>query len=305
MKFGDNLKILRKSKKMSQETLAEKVGVSRQSVSKWETGEAYPEMNNIIALCTIFNCEITDLVTENIIDLDSLGEEVKMSVVKLKKEKQKKVKGLSKAIYVISRICKICATVGIISIIVSMIMVGVVGSKTKIDTNNNRIEVFGEKINYEIKGNNLILKNNKGEIDKTHIAELEKIENYLDNKKVSSLVILAEVAMLCLTITLLFTRILLKNLEMLFINIHDGDTPFTLENVSYVKNITKYMIFVMAFPIVSAGIMSLFTDIELGLEVNLMNIVLILAVAAIGYIFEYGYEIQRDSNGRMYGDENE
>ena len=111
--------------------------------------------------------------------------------------------------------------------------------------------------------------------------------------------------MLCLTITLLFTRILLKNLEMLFINIHDGDTPFTLENVSYVKNITKYMIFVMAFPIVSAGIMSLFTDIELGLEVNLMNIVLILAVAAIGYIFEYGYEIQRDSNGRMYGDENE
>ena len=158
MKFGDNLKILRKSKKMSQETLAEKVGVSRQSVSKWETGEAYPEMNNIIALCTIFNCEITDLVTENIIDLDSLGEEVKMSVVKLKKEKQKKVKGLSKAIYVISRICKICATVGIISIIVSMIMVGAVGSKTKIDTNNNRIEVFGEKINYEIKGNNLILK---------------------------------------------------------------------------------------------------------------------------------------------------
>lgn len=37
MKFGENLKYLRKSKKMSQEDLAEKVGVSRQSVSKWET----------------------------------------------------------------------------------------------------------------------------------------------------------------------------------------------------------------------------------------------------------------------------
>ena len=39
MKFGENLRILRKSKKMSQETIAEKVGVSRQSISKWENGD--------------------------------------------------------------------------------------------------------------------------------------------------------------------------------------------------------------------------------------------------------------------------
>ena len=51
MKFGDNLRNLRKAQKMSQEKLAEKVGVSRQSVSKWEIGDAYPEMNNILALC--------------------------------------------------------------------------------------------------------------------------------------------------------------------------------------------------------------------------------------------------------------
>ena len=58
MKFGDNLRNLRKAKKMSQEKLAERVGVSRQSVSKWETGEAYPEMNNILVLCEIFHCNI-------------------------------------------------------------------------------------------------------------------------------------------------------------------------------------------------------------------------------------------------------
>ena len=38
MKFGDNLKNMRKKNNLSQEELAEKVGVSRQSVSKWETG---------------------------------------------------------------------------------------------------------------------------------------------------------------------------------------------------------------------------------------------------------------------------
>lgn len=82
MKFGENLKVLRKSRKISQEQLAEKVNVSRQSVSKWETGDAYPEMNNILELCKIFHCHINDLVNDSIIDIDSLDEEVKMKVVK-------------------------------------------------------------------------------------------------------------------------------------------------------------------------------------------------------------------------------
>lgn len=100
MKFGENLKSLRKRKKISQEVLAEKVGVTRQSVSKWETGEAYPEMSNILALCSIFHCNINELVNDNLIDLNLLDDEIKMSVVKFKEEEQKKMKGISKAIYI-------------------------------------------------------------------------------------------------------------------------------------------------------------------------------------------------------------
>ena len=59
MKFGDNLKLIRKNKKMSQEQLAEKMNVSRQSVSKWETAEAYPEMNNILELLYSFLSEVS------------------------------------------------------------------------------------------------------------------------------------------------------------------------------------------------------------------------------------------------------
>ena len=54
MKFGENLYNLRKSAKISQEKLAEEVGVSRQSVSKWENGESYPEMDNMLKICKIF-----------------------------------------------------------------------------------------------------------------------------------------------------------------------------------------------------------------------------------------------------------
>ena len=91
MKFGENLYNLRKKQKISQEKLAEKIGVSRQSVSKWENGTAYPEMNRIFELCKIFHCKLNDLVNDNILDFDSVDEEVKMRVVKFNKEKQKKL----------------------------------------------------------------------------------------------------------------------------------------------------------------------------------------------------------------------
>jgi DNA-binding XRE family transcriptional regulator len=82
MNFGDNLKKIRKYNKMSQENLAEKVNVSRQSVSKWETGDAYPEMNNILELCKIFKCRINDLVHTNMEDFNSLDKDIIMKVVK-------------------------------------------------------------------------------------------------------------------------------------------------------------------------------------------------------------------------------
>ena len=123
MKFGENLKNLRKQKKLSQEKLAEKVGVSRQSVSKWEVGESYPEMNNILKLCKIFNCKINDLVHEDLTDIDSLDEDVKMSVVKLKKEQQKKMKGLSKAVGIFSYILKIASLIAIAAMVITMIAV--------------------------------------------------------------------------------------------------------------------------------------------------------------------------------------
>ncbi|MCX4248853.1 MAG: helix-turn-helix transcriptional regulator [Bacilli bacterium] len=87
MKFGDNLRNMRKKHNLSQEELSEKVRVSRQSVSKWETGDAYPEMNNLLELCKIFKCQINDLVNDSIIDIDSLDDEVLEKVVLLQKEK--------------------------------------------------------------------------------------------------------------------------------------------------------------------------------------------------------------------------
>ncbi|MGN1379511.1 MAG: helix-turn-helix domain-containing protein [Bacilli bacterium] len=64
--FSENLKRIRKEHNLSQEQLADELGVSRQAISKWESAVAYPEMEKIIALCNKFNLNIDDLLHKDI-----------------------------------------------------------------------------------------------------------------------------------------------------------------------------------------------------------------------------------------------
>ena len=72
MKFGDKLIQLRKKSGLSQEELAAKLNVSRQSVSKWESNNTYPETDKIIQICNIFDCTMDDLINENIKDITTI-----------------------------------------------------------------------------------------------------------------------------------------------------------------------------------------------------------------------------------------
>ena len=74
MFFATNLQKLRKRENMSQEALAEKLDVTRQSVSKWESGASYPEMDKLISICKIFNVDMDTLVNGDV-DIDSLDKE--------------------------------------------------------------------------------------------------------------------------------------------------------------------------------------------------------------------------------------
>ena len=65
MQFCEKIIRLRKSKRMSQEALAEAVGVSRQAVYKWECGQSYPEALKLVALKELFGVSIDDLLDEN------------------------------------------------------------------------------------------------------------------------------------------------------------------------------------------------------------------------------------------------
>ena len=66
MKIGEKIRVLRKAKNISQETLANILGVTFQAVSKWETGTAAPDLSLIPSLASYFGVSIDDLFDYNV-----------------------------------------------------------------------------------------------------------------------------------------------------------------------------------------------------------------------------------------------
>lgn len=62
MNLGNNIQLLRKNKKLSQEELAEKCNVSRQAITKWETEDSIPTLEKLIRLADIFDISLDELV---------------------------------------------------------------------------------------------------------------------------------------------------------------------------------------------------------------------------------------------------
>lgn len=65
MIFSEKLLLIRKNKGYSQEELAEVLDVSRQAIAKWESGQSYPEIHNLIAISSLFNVTVDYLVKDN------------------------------------------------------------------------------------------------------------------------------------------------------------------------------------------------------------------------------------------------
>lgn len=308
MKFGENLYNLRKMAKMSQEKLAEKMNVTRQSVSKWENGESYPEMEKIMKLCDIFHCKINDLVHENMVDIDSLDEDIKMSVVKFKEEKQKKIKGISKAIYVLARIGKIACKVAIPIIILIMIATPFFLKNIEVENNeliwngsNDKFSITDDENKITLKYNdNIILADDNSQ--SANIKYIEKFIGVLNNNSKYLVIGYIEVGFICVVISVFLYEMILSRLEKLFINISQGDTPFTLENVKYIKDMAKLMFLILILPNLGGIIFEKIFLMDLNIGFEAFDVVQIVFIFGISYIFEYGYELQQDTKAKMYGE---
>lgn len=73
----NNLKLLRKQYGFTQEQIAEKLGVSRQTIAKWERGECLPDIENVIALANIYEVTVDQLVRNMASDKRGKGDDDK------------------------------------------------------------------------------------------------------------------------------------------------------------------------------------------------------------------------------------
>ena len=71
MYFASNLQFLRRRSAMTQEKLASHLGVSRQAISKWESGETLPEVTTLLQLSRLFSCNMDDLLRQELSRTDS------------------------------------------------------------------------------------------------------------------------------------------------------------------------------------------------------------------------------------------
>lgn len=284
MKFGENLYNLRKKQKISQEKLAEKIGVSRQSVSKWENGTAYPEMNRIFELCKIFHCKLNDLVNDNILDFDSLDKEVKMSVVKFNREKQNKLKIVSKTISIFSKMLQVITIIISAVMIMSMLFIPSVINNTNVD--NGSIIVADKNVmefNLDQMTTNIIV-------------------NVFEEHSKLEIILYTEIIMICLTISVMIISFAMLYLAKLFDSISKGDTPFTLENLKNIKRVAILFISYLIFPDVSGTLFQWITKIDMNIDYEITKIFYVLIIICIYYIFDYGHQIQLDSKGKIYGE---
>lgn len=107
MEFAEKLTMLRKGSELTQEQLAERLNVSRQSVSKWESGQVIPEVDKIVELSRAFHVTLDYLLKPS--DIDELSvktdmlEQQQKQLLDLEQKRTKLYKNImySAAIYLI------------------------------------------------------------------------------------------------------------------------------------------------------------------------------------------------------------
>ena len=164
-----------------------------------------------------------------------------MKEVKFKKESQKKLKGLSKVIYIIAKIGKVLTIIGALGIIICMSLTPTVIKNIKIE--NDSIEIFNEKF---IREDNKLIDQNHKEI----VIEEENLDFVIHAIKNSNVLNTTYIELLLLTVLIvtILEYFVFRYLDKLFTNIYKEDTPFTLENVANIKKIAYFMIAILISP---------------------------------------------------------
>ena len=230
------------------------------------------------------------------------NEDIKKSIVKFTGDKQKKIKVLSRIIEVVSTIAKVCCYIALGFVALFAIILPMAIKNVEIKDNEITISE-NNMVKFEENDDKLTIKINESVVaEETNKDTIDSIKELLHNKKIINIGYI-ELCLAFVVAILVLAVFFLKHLVKLFRNINKCDTPFTLENVGHIRKMAYFMIALIVVPAFAGSIVELVTLSRVSINFDFFNIMEILCMFVLAYIFEYGYEIQQDSKGKMYGKE--
>lgn len=255
-------------------------------------------MKHIMKLCSIFHCKVTDLVHGQLSDLNEVDYEIKENVVKLKTKKQLRLKKVSKVISYISKMLKIYALIGVIFIIIFIFATPFICQK--IEIHENKIIFIEDHIGYDEKNDTYYDYYTQSSVYLEEGSNDAQLFNQLKDYSHVELIIGVEILLILLLVYMIVFYLLNETIQYLFKNISSKSTPFTFINMMHIRHMTKYLL-VLLICHTCIKLLIILAIIKTWIfSIDIMQIIYILSLVCLSYIFEYGYQIQLDSNGVIY-----
>lgn len=150
IKIGKFIAMMRKEQSFTQKQLAEQLGISDKTISKWETGKGMPEVSLMLPLCDILKISVNELLSGERLTEHSYHERAEENMVKLMKEKDDKKQVAAAAlvgtVLIIAAFCVILLseiTMAHIILLFGVIgeICGIIWLREKRKTNNEKMGV--------------------------------------------------------------------------------------------------------------------------------------------------------------------
>ena len=220
-----------------------------------------------------------------------------MNVVKFNEKKQNQVKTLCNVISLIGKIGSIVLKVAIPFIIIAMLLVPYIINNTQVKNN----EIVFKTDNIELIEKDRIEVFNIMTIDFEGDISYKEVIQVFKNNSNTEIILYLEGGLIFIIINIIIMIFILQYVEKLFNNIKEKQTPFTVDNINYIKRISYLMISLILINPISEILIGTILGMESNSDpIELIGILEILIIFSMSYIFEYGYEIQKDSKGTMY-----
>ena len=176
----------------------------------------------------------------------------------------------------------------------------------------NKIDIKNDRIILKDKGNviSIVEKNDKLVInvkdakvaEVTSAKDISKIKDFFNNNSKGTIIAAGETALGFALISIIIAILLLRRVEKLFKNINKNDTPFTYDNVEHIRRIAFLMIINIILPAIASAVIELILKVDLNIHFGAYNLIEILSLYVLVYVFEYGCKLQKDSKCKIYGE---